>query len=458
VLNSVTYEPLGPVSGWTWGNGTTTTRTYDTDGKISQIVSAGTKTYSYDDAFRITGLTDTSPGASNWTYGYDNLDRLTSGTSPTVTRGWTYDANGNRQTEAGTAASTYSISPSSNRIASITGALARTYAYDAAGNTTGYATVTASYNEAGRLQTLTNGSSTETSVYNALGQRIQISGGTSGTVLYAYDEAGHLLGEYDSTGALIEETVWLGDTPVATLRPNGATVTVYYVHSDQLNTPRQVTRPSDNMAMWTWNSDPFGTDAANANPSGLGAFTYNLRFPGQIFDGQAGLHLNYFRDYDSATGRYTESDPIGLKGGINTYLYSDADPLGRYDATGKSVAIPAEVVVVAGGIAIYCYATGACQGLTDALQNMFSRSRGRQDPVAGLPSVNPGRDCNGNCKPCPPPVTWTATGNAHGTTGVAMHMASFTIKTKRLVNVTHIGFRATRNKTSSTVKANDQRH
>src|SRR5947209_4889301 len=39
VLNSVTYEPLGPVNGWTWGNGTTTTRTYDADGKVTQIVS-----------------------------------------------------------------------------------------------------------------------------------------------------------------------------------------------------------------------------------------------------------------------------------------------------------------------------------------------------------------------------------------------------------------------------------
>ena len=251
VLNSVTYEPLGPVSGWTWGNATTTTRTYDTDGKIHQIVSAGTKTYSYDDAFRITGLTDTTPGAANWTYGYDNLDRLTSGTEPTVTRGWTYDANGNRLTETGSAPSTYTISPSSNRVAGITGALARSYAYDAAGNTTGYSTVTASYNNAGRLQTLTNGSSTETSIYNALGQRIRISGAASGTVLYAYDEAGHLLGEYDGSGVLIEETVWLGDIPIATLRPNGATVAIYYVHTDQLNTPRQVTRPSDNTVMWT---------------------------------------------------------------------------------------------------------------------------------------------------------------------------------------------------------------
>ncbi|MBS0422785.1 MAG: RHS repeat protein [Proteobacteria bacterium] len=334
VLNSVTYEPLGPVSGWTWGNGTTTARSYDTDGKISQITSAGTKTYSYDDAFRITGVTDTSLGASNWTYGYDSLDRLTSGTSPSITRGWTYDANGNRLTESGTAPSTYTISSTSNRISGITGTLARTYAYDAAGNTTGYSTVNASYNNAGRLKTLANSTSTETAIYNALGQRAQISGGASGTVLYAYDEAGHLLGEYDGTGALIEETVWLGDTPVATLRPNGATVTIYYVHSDQLNSPRQVTRPSDNSAMWTWNSDPFGTDAANPNPSGAGSFPYNLRFPGQLFDRQVGLHYNYFRDFDPAIGRYGESDPLGLKAGINTYAYVLDNPVKYVDPTG----------------------------------------------------------------------------------------------------------------------------
>jgi uncharacterized protein RhaS with RHS repeats len=145
--------------------------------------------------------------------------------------------------------------------------------------------VTATYNNAGRLKTLSNGLSTETSLYNALGQRIQISGGTAGLVLYAYDDAGHLLGEYDGTGTSIEETVWLGDIPVATLRPNGSAVAIYYIHSDQLNTPRQLTRPSDNTPMWTWNSDPFGTDAANANPAGAGTFAYNLRFAGQVFDG-----------------------------------------------------------------------------------------------------------------------------------------------------------------------------
>ena len=143
-----------------------------------------------------------------------------------------------------------------------------------------------------------------------------------------------LLGEYDGSGNLIEETVWLNDIPVATLRPSGSTVAIYYVHSDQLNTPRAVTRPADNMLMWTWYLDPFGTDAANENPAGAGTFTYNLRFPGQVFDGRAGLHYNMARYYDPAVGRYVESDHIGLKGGVNIYAYTKNRPTSAVDRTG----------------------------------------------------------------------------------------------------------------------------
>jgi len=46
------------------------------------------------------------------------------------------------------------------------------------------------------------------------------------------------------------------------------------------------------------------------------------------------LHYNYFRDYDPTTGRYVESDPIGLAGGVNTYLYAGADPVGSFDSLG----------------------------------------------------------------------------------------------------------------------------
>ena len=182
------------------------------------------------------------------------------------------------------------------------------------------------------------GSTTSAYVYSALGQMIKKTAGST-TTLLMYDEAGHLLGEYSASGALIQETVWMGDTPVATLRPNGSTVSVYYVHTDQLNAPRKVTRPSDNGLMWRWDADPFGTPAPNQNPASLGTFIYNLRFPGQYYQAETGLNYNYFRDYDPQTGRYLESDPFGLDGGLNTYSYvgngplSAIDPLGLYACT-----------------------------------------------------------------------------------------------------------------------------
>jgi RHS repeat-associated protein len=63
-------------------------------------------------------------------------------------------------------------------------------------------------------------------------------------------------------------------------------------------------------------------------------FVYNPRFPGQYYDAETGLNYNYFRDYDPATGRYIESDPIGIYGGPSTYAYVDGDPLGLVDPTG----------------------------------------------------------------------------------------------------------------------------
>ncbi|WP_269750002.1 RHS repeat domain-containing protein, partial [Pseudomarimonas arenosa] len=59
-----------------------------------------------------------------------------------------------------------------------------------------------------------------------------------------------------------------------------------------------------------------------------------LRFPGQYYDSESGLHYNYFRDYDPSTGRYIESDPIGLDGGPNTYAYVEGRPLITFDDKG----------------------------------------------------------------------------------------------------------------------------
>jgi RHS repeat-associated protein len=64
------------------------------------------------------------------------------------------------------------------------------------------------------------------------------------------------------------------------------------------------------------------------------AFNYNLRFPGQYALNESGLFYNYFRDYDPQTGRYIESDPVGLGAGVNTYAYVGGNPFWGFDPFG----------------------------------------------------------------------------------------------------------------------------
>jgi RHS repeat-associated protein len=249
--------------------------------------------------------------------------------------GYSYDANGNRLSQTGTSASTYTVAGSSNKLSATSGALARTYTYDAVGNVLTTGVSTHAYNKRGRLRTSRLNSTTSNTgyYYNALGQRIRKNGGTPGNIYFMYDESGHLVGEYTTT-TLVQETVWLGDIPVATLRPKTGGVDLFYVHTDQLNTPRKVTRPSDNKQRWSWDPTPFGEGAPNENPQALGTFKYNLRFPGQYFDVESNFNYNYFRDYDPATGRYSQSDPIGLSGGLNTYAYGYGSPAQTADPFG----------------------------------------------------------------------------------------------------------------------------
>ncbi|HEY9268380.1 MAG TPA: RHS repeat-associated core domain-containing protein [Methylotenera sp.] len=108
----------------------------------------------------------------------------------------------------------------------------------------------------------------------------------------------------------------------------------YYLHSDHLNTPRLATNQAQTL-LWSWDSDAFGLGNPNGDPDGDGVVVdIPLRFPGQIFEAYSNLNYNYFRDYDPNTGRYVQSDPIGLEGGLNTYGYVGGNPLIASDPLG----------------------------------------------------------------------------------------------------------------------------
>jgi RHS repeat-associated protein len=114
---------------------------------------------------------------------------------------------------------------------------------------------------------------------------------------------------------------------------------LYFIHVDHLNTPRLIT-DDQQRTVWRWDQqEPFGNDVPDENPGGLGRFDLPLRLPGQYFDKETNLHYNYYRDYDASIGRYGQSDPIGLRAGLNTYAYVLSNPLSYLDPFGLDVKV-----------------------------------------------------------------------------------------------------------------------
>jgi len=115
-----------------------------------------------------------------------------------------------------------------------------------------------------------------------------------------------------------------------------AQASLYFIQADHLNTPRLITDAS-NAVVWRNlpTGEPFGTGPVEDDPGNTGHhFVFNLRFPGQYADMETKLAYNAYRDYDPATGRYQQSDPIGLAGGVGTYTYVNGNPVSRIDPLG----------------------------------------------------------------------------------------------------------------------------
>jgi RHS repeat-associated protein len=246
-------------------------------------------------------------------YAYDDLDRLTWDSKVSAANpSYTYDANGNRLTRtAGTyPAQSFSYMANSNRETNTS--------YDGMGNSSSNLART----ELTRPDACTNAVFT-----------IAIDD-------FVFTPDGHALHvRTANTAAVSVDYLWLDDLPVAQFQDSYDAQGVYigteatYLHSDHLGTPRIGTNAGKQIT-WRNRSDAFGIAALS------GSAVVRLRFPGQLSLGVAGLNYNYYRDYDPKVGRYVESDPIGLAGGQNTYLYGMGNPLRFVDPRGLDATLP----------------------------------------------------------------------------------------------------------------------
>jgi len=347
VITGISYRADGRLATRSDANGIEETRAYDGQGRLTgqRLATASgaalaTRSYEYDANGNLT--TRTTPGTTPDTtaYGYDTLDRLTGEQRDAETPvTYSHDPNGNRlsRNQASEFAESERYPPESNRISA-----QETRHLNAAplpAPTASHRTLV--YDDAGRLKELSEDGALKASyTYDANGLRTEKTtyhpDGTATTVLYHYDEQGRLLEESQADGTPLRDYLWLDALPVAQIdhHPATGTITVVHLHTDQLVTPRLATGETG-AVVWRWASDAYGNTPPDEDPDGDGIDTVvNLRFPGQYYDAESGLFYNWHRYYDPQTGRYISSDPIGLDGGIETYVYGNPNPITFFDSQG----------------------------------------------------------------------------------------------------------------------------
>lgn len=321
-VSGITYRPMDlAMSNWTSYNGLNNTISYDSDLRPTAISVPNTESlaFTYDAADRITYIANGMNNGNSQSLGYDALNRLTSVNSTAENESYSYDADGNRTSMVVNGSSVaFSMAPDSNRLITVGGA---TFGYDANGNTlTVNGNTLYQYGPFNRLANA-NGIAYRTSAED---QRI-FKSGTPGTTYFAPDTGGTLMAEYDPNGVWLDY-IWLNGKLVTVVTSNGG---VYPVHDDQTGRPIAMTNLGNQSVIWAAQNLPFTRNVTTST-----WFSFNLGFPGQYQDAEDGIWHNGNRDYNAYLGRYIESDPIGLAGGINTYAYVGNNPISNIDPLG----------------------------------------------------------------------------------------------------------------------------
>lgn len=358
VADDIGYMPFGPVKQLTWNNNWGLTRTYDQDYQLSAQIIGNWKTqYVYDAVGNVTSKQNNLFGSRQ--YEYDALNRLVRERNVDTQKDYVLDAVGNRIKRITTDFVTGKVSDTqqataamqSNRLDSVNNF---PLVYDLAGNILQHVNgLRYVYDDNGRMTSAYQAGAQKVAdyYYNAIGQRIlkrvyePVSGVLESTSSYLYGPSGELSGQsdYNSTGQRqrVRYWIWLDELPLAQVEIGfsqgvSSTWEIVYLHPDHMNTPRLAT--NQKTLVWSWNSDAYGFASPNEDMDGDGNATHiPLRLPGQLYDEDTRLYYNYFRDYDADLGRYVQTDPIGLNGGVNTYVYVAGNPLRYSDFFGLKV-------------------------------------------------------------------------------------------------------------------------
>ncbi|QOC21583.1 RHS domain-containing protein [Wenzhouxiangella sp. AB-CW3] len=284
-------------------------------------------------------ITEKATEHGPYQYGYDPIDRLIEAEYPTFSaEEWTYDPLGNRITDASTGEQEWQYNDNNELLSSVE----YTYAYDENGSLIaeyhpdGTLYRGHEYNAETRLSAVRDGQGELMAeyTYDPFGRRVSKTvydppGANPETTWYFYSDQG-LMAELDETGNPLDFYLFppdgLWSTDPILRRSEGS---YYYYQTDHLGTPQQLIDRSGNL-VHSREMRAFGEVAQSGMED-------RWRFPGQLESGETGLYYNYFRDYEPGTGRYVQSDPIGLRGGVNVFVYGHmsptfyTDPLGLYN-------------------------------------------------------------------------------------------------------------------------------